>query len=369
MKIGDKVRFLSEVGGGIVTGFQGKDIALVEDEDGFEIPMPVKECVVIATDDYNRPLKPGAQSKSSENAAEEAPKAVSLSNGRLQTSGTIEKPRLSVYRQPETRGGNVLNVYLAFVPENDREMITTPFETYLVNDSNYCLYYTYMYVENQSWTVISHGVIEPNTKLMVDEFQKSGLNQRERVAVQLIAFKDKSAFALKEPVCAQIRVDTVKFYKLHTFKESEFFEEPALIYEVVKDDKEVKQVFVSAEQIQEALTGKGAGETAVSRKADKSGLKIKNGIIEIDLHIDKLLDDTTGMGNAEILQYQLGKFREVMEKYRTKREQRIVFIHGKGDGVLRKAVTDELKRKYGSCKWQDASFKEYGYGATMVTIR
>ena len=38
MKIGDKVRFLSEVGGGIVTGFQGKDIALVEDADGFDIP-------------------------------------------------------------------------------------------------------------------------------------------------------------------------------------------------------------------------------------------------------------------------------------------------------------------------------------------
>ena len=36
MKIGDKVRFLSEVGGGIVTGFQGKDIALVEDTDGFD---------------------------------------------------------------------------------------------------------------------------------------------------------------------------------------------------------------------------------------------------------------------------------------------------------------------------------------------
>lgn len=34
MKIGDKVRFLSEVGGGTVKGFQGKDIVLVEDQDG-----------------------------------------------------------------------------------------------------------------------------------------------------------------------------------------------------------------------------------------------------------------------------------------------------------------------------------------------
>lgn len=55
MKIGDKVRFLSEVGGGVVTGFRGKDIVLVEDADGFDIPMPVRECVVIETDDYNIP--------------------------------------------------------------------------------------------------------------------------------------------------------------------------------------------------------------------------------------------------------------------------------------------------------------------------
>ena len=27
MKIGDKVRFLSEVGGGVVTGFQGRELA------------------------------------------------------------------------------------------------------------------------------------------------------------------------------------------------------------------------------------------------------------------------------------------------------------------------------------------------------
>ena len=57
MKIGDKVRFLSEVGGGIVTGFQGKDIVLVQDEDGFDIPMLIRECVVIETDDYTSSVR------------------------------------------------------------------------------------------------------------------------------------------------------------------------------------------------------------------------------------------------------------------------------------------------------------------------
>ena len=53
MKIGDKVRFLNEVGGGIIKGFQGKDIVLVEDADGFDIPMNKKEVVIIDTDKYN----------------------------------------------------------------------------------------------------------------------------------------------------------------------------------------------------------------------------------------------------------------------------------------------------------------------------
>ena len=53
VKIGDKVRFLSDVGGGIVCGFQKGNIVLVEDEDGFEIPVLASECVVIETNELN----------------------------------------------------------------------------------------------------------------------------------------------------------------------------------------------------------------------------------------------------------------------------------------------------------------------------
>ncbi|HCF81364.1 MAG TPA: DUF2027 domain-containing protein, partial [Porphyromonadaceae bacterium] len=48
---------------------------------------------------------------------------------------------------------------------------------------------------------------------------------------------------------------------------------------------------------------------------------------------------------------------------------KIVFIHGKGDGVLKNTLLKEIKNKYKSCYYQDASFREYGFGATMVTIR
>lgn len=350
MKIGDKVRFLSEVGGGIVKGFQGKDIVLVEDADGFDIPMPMRECVVIDTDDYNMKRKAAPAPKKEEEPAKPM------------------KPEMpAVQRQPETRGGDMLNVMLAFVPEDVKAISSTSFEAYLVNDSNYYLYYMYLSAEGKAWKARSHGLIEPNMKFLLEEFTKEALNEMEHVAVQFFAFKDGKPFSVKPVISVELRIDTVKFYKLHTFSESDFFEQPALIYEIVTNDVPAKKVYISAEDIQNALLQKKEVEKPKSQPIVKRGSS--NGIIEIDLHINELLDDAHGMSNSEILNYQLDKFREVMEKYKSKREQKIVFIHGKGDGVLRKALLDELKRKYNTCRYQDASFQEYGFGATLVTIR
>ena len=349
MKIGDKVRFLSEVGGGIVKGFQGKDIALVEDEDGFEIPMLVKECVVIQTDDYNIPLKTGKKQGAPE--VEEEPE---------------EEEKPITYRAPEIKGNDVLNVYLAYVPQDVKAISATAFDAYLVNDSNYFINYLYLSAEGKSWTLRSRGTVAPNMKQHLEEFDKSALNGMEHVAVQLLAYKDDRTFLLKNAVSMELRVDTVKFYKLHTFQQTDFFAEPALMYDVVRDDESVKQVFVSADDIREALLQKTVPDQPKVPK--KHQPKVKNDIVEVDLHIHELLDDTNGMSNSEMLNYQLDVFHKTLNEYKNKKGQRIVFIHGKGDGVLRRAILDELKRKYKNYSSQDASFREYGFGATMVTI-
>ncbi len=363
MKIGDKVRFLSEVGGGRVSGFQGKDIVLVQDEDGFDIPMPVRECVVVETDNYNIPT-PADKVRRREEQTVSKPQAQPLVQPR-------EQPQVSVYRQPEVRGGNVLNAYLAFVLVDIKSVSTTPFEAYLVNDSNYDLFYTYLVAEGKAWSVVSHGLVGPNEKYLLEEFEKAALNERERVCVQLVAFKERSSFALKPAVSVELRIDVVKFYKLHTFQPSDFFETPALIYDLVRNDQPARQIIVDARELQQAMTRKKSADAsgnAQQTSKSKPNPDPRKDLVEVDLHIDALLDDTRGMTPGEMLQYQLAKFREVMEKYRQKHGQRIVFIHGKGEGVLRKAVLDELKRKYPACKTQDASFQEYGFGATLVTV-
>lgn len=88
----------------------------------------------------------------------------------------------------------------------------------------------------------------------------------------------------------------------------------------------------------------------------------------MDLHASEVLETTAGMSHKDILDYQLDIFRRTMDEHRRHTGQRIVFIHGKGDGVLRQALLRELRAKYKTCTAQDASFREYGFGATMVTI-
>lgn len=92
-------------------------------------------------------------------------------------------------------------------------------------------------------------------------------------------------------------------------------------------------------------------------------------VVVVDLHASELLETTAGMTPTDILNYQLGVFHKTLEQYKSKKGQKIVFIHGKGEGVLRQAIVRDLRYQYKSYPYQDASFQEYGYGATQVTIR
>jgi dsDNA-specific endonuclease/ATPase MutS2 len=91
--------------------------------------------------------------------------------------------------------------------------------------------------------------------------------------------------------------------------------------------------------------------------------------VVIDLHITELLDDAEGLSNREILDLQMETVESEMNLAIKNHAKRIVFIHGVGQGVLKQEVTNLLKRKFKKYYFQDASFKEYGYGATMVILR
>ena len=136
----------------------------------------------------------------------------------------------------ERKGGDKLSAYLAFVPMNVKELMQTRFESYLVNDSNYYLRYTLLSAEGTAYTVRATGEVEPNMKAFIEEFGREDLQGLEHLCIQMLAYKRDKHFLLKPPVNVPLRIDGVKFYKLHTFDENDFFEEPALIYTIIEND-------------------------------------------------------------------------------------------------------------------------------------
>jgi len=88
--------------------------------------------------------------------------------------------------------------------------------------------------------------------------------------------------------------------------------------------------------------------------------------MEVDLHINQLIDSTRGMDKIDILTLQMDTAKQKLEFAIRNRFPKIIFIHGVGEGVL-KTELEYLFKKY-QVDWYAASFKKYGLGATEVYI-
>lgn len=261
MNIGDKVRFLNAVGGGRITGFQGKDLVLVTDEDGFEVPTLRHEIVVVDTDAYNLERKPaagrrskeidpndptargGARRKASNGETHTSFKAALAAHddeeegdeleaeGRRADENADPADREITFRpRPlERKGADHLNLHLAFVPADTRQLSVTEFEAYFVNDSNLFVRYIALTQHGTDYRLWREGLVEPNRKVFLAKLTHNDLPDLERLTFQLISYKEDKPFALKLPLNVTLRVDGTKFYKLHTFGDSDFFDEPALV--------------------------------------------------------------------------------------------------------------------------------------------
>lgn len=135
--------------------------------------------------------------------------------------------------------------------------------------------------------------------------------------------------------------------------------------ELVVMAKEVGDKHLFSEGIEEKLAME---LSAKDKKRKPSGRRRKEQPpMEVDLHIWKLVDKTKGMTNFEMLNIQVDTAKRQLEFAIRNRIQRIVFIHGVGEGILR-AELETLFNRYDNLKHYDADFRKYGAGATEVYI-
>ena len=355
IKPGDNVRFLNAVGGGKVTRIDEKqNMVYVEDADGFEVPALARECVVIqaVNEKTNFPVKDFSSKNNSTSASQS--KEVK-----------IEEPKK---QEPivETAEGEILNAFLAFFPQDIKRLETSGYECYLVNDSNYYLFYNLVNGEDSNRRSIANGTIEPNMQEFIRDIEKSQLNDWEKVRVQIIPFKKDKTYTEQNVLDFTLRMNTVKFYKMHSFTETDYFDDLCMLVSLTEESQKKQLAEVSPAQIKQALLLKAQPERR-PRIINKQ--QQENETIEVDLHINALLDNIAGLSNADMLGYQMETFHRTLEENKNRKGQKIVFIHGKGEGVLKTEIEKQLKSRYKTYYYQDASFREYGFGATMVTIK
>ena len=91
---------------------------------------------------------------------------------------------------------------------------------------------------------------------------------------------------------------------------------------------------------------------------------------EVDLHFEALRPNApTDLSNTAIMREQLDAFEDALSRAIATGMHEIVFIHGTGNGTLRKEIHRQLSRNKDIKFFEDAQKEKFGFGATLVRLK
>lgn len=91
---------------------------------------------------------------------------------------------------------------------------------------------------------------------------------------------------------------------------------------------------------------------------------------EFNLHLEALRPDhADDLSNTAILRLQLDAFEDALSRALATNMHEIIFIHGMGNGVLRKEIHRQLSRNKDIKFFEDAQKEKFGFGATLVRLK
>jgi len=340
-KIGDRVRFLNETGGGRITEINEKGMVVVQTEDGFEIPVALGE--LIPDQGFS-----GEQVEEKEIDVEN--KQVSRSKEAKEIRGSKEE-KIKLPVNVNAAGANVL---VGFAADPNQPVFSSEISCFLINDSEFVLYYMAGMVRQGNYYHMSSGMLEANMKCHLKTFSHSELSKISDIHLQSIFVSD-GRYSARKPLDLKLDISKINFSKESFYRNNDYFDGKAVIFgEAVKDMPEIaERPFKTDDYI---------SDVAAEKK------KIPTDSVQVDLHIENLIESTKELSPSDIIKIQLRKFNESIAEAIEKRAKRLIIVHGVGQGTLKMQIRKELQEKYPQYSFQDASFKEYGFGATLVHL-
>lgn len=345
---GDRIKFLNEKGGGIVVRMIDTRMVLVAIEDGFEIPVLASEIV---------PAEPQNETAASQPKSQSPAFLAGVPDNE-------EDPRKGKLRRfaknPEAEG-----VYLAFVPHDQQWILTGLLDVVLVNHSPAELLYSFSIQSDKEFINMDYGQLSPYNKISVETINREELNSWCRGVVQALLVFDRSK-EMYIPMHAPFDIKPGRFYKEGSYLMFGVLGEKALHLNL----QSLGSLLATNNLPHEIKFDREAEPVRKHRKEpsliDKH--RTARGEAVVDLHIGELLDNIAGLSSKDMFHVQLDYFRKTLDSAIEHEYEKVTFIHGVGNGVLKQAIINALEAYEGTAN-RMASLSKFGVGAIEVLVK
>jgi len=353
-KKGDRVKFLNDIGGGTITRVDPK-IAYVENEDGFEVPVSISQLLPAEVPQAESTPFTSVSAKATQNEGcaetfiplpEKAPDYIDL-------TGEPDESKIDAS----------VNVLLAWIPQRTKDR-KTAYDLYLINDCSYHIMYVAAMISEGAYRGLQAGMLECDTTIHLTLIPGEDLIRISSIRLDVLFFK-KGLYMPQDPMQYELKIDEFFLMDATNYTTNDYFDEKALIFNITEEHLMAEIENVAHEVQLQFVKQKQQIDRPLPKPAKKAP---ENDTEEVDLHIEQLVDNPKVLTPFEMLDIQMKRFSSTLEEATRNRRKRIVFIHGVGNGRLRLEIQRVLKQKYPKLRYQDASFKEYGFGATMVFL-
>jgi hypothetical protein len=374
--IGDKVKFLNTKGGGIVSKIISTTMVNVMIEDGFEIPTMTSE--LIKVDQQGKAASMFDEEfavPSSQFAVRSSQPADSGSNNKQQPGnwelGTAnpepeENDRQTPLGNYSFRAKNTPGVYLAFVPHDQKWMVTGMVEIYLVNYTMMNTLYAFFLEGEKRLFGKDYDVLFAGNKILIDTIDRDELLKWTKGIVQVIFFHEDPD-KIYMPVSSEFDLSPRRFNDENNYKESQFMEERLLLVSLAQTAALSTVVTMEESKMdEEALIRQKALEVKPASLIEKHQTGPREAVV--DLHIGELMEDFKDLPPHEILKIQVEYFTKCIESAAERSFRKVTFIHGVGNGTLKSAIMRKVQ-EYEHAESHLASLAKFGVGAIDVTIK
>ncbi len=356
-KVGDKVSFLNDKGGGIITKILDDSIVHVTIEDGFEIPVMAKELLKTGTAEMAADISRAHQNIIAKNNEPE-----------------YEDDILPLYLSHNNPDQRAEGLYFCFVPEIQENPLSGSLEIHLINHTRYTSVFSLFLNHSGDYHGTEYGYIEAESRLQLATIGRSEIEKWANALWQNVFFMEDKCKPLP-PFSGLVNFRPIKLYKEESFQFESLLRKKALFVEVVLvsemhkkpllDEKISKEALKTLEEKIRPEVAATMPKPTQARESFLEKHKIDDKIAEVDLHIGELVENFTNLENSDMLNLQMDYFRKCMNQAEKEKLSKVIFIHGIGNGKLKTEINKVLQTTQG-IEYYDAPYARYGMGATEV---